>query len=199
MLRDSPFIVSLILIIGALIAVGSIWYVSDINEDSTVSTLNETLRATTISQVDLSSRIEPGVVILNQDGEANLDVDNPDFETELLNQIAKSELSNGSIVRIDYATVEVTDEMPATIYAYNLDPETGDVTWTPSIEGVTSPIRPLNDREHVEGVRVRVRKAGHSANVDDPEYSDFLSYQSTVEVNRSDKVVSVMEEPADVE
>lgn len=193
MLRDSPYLIGLILIIGAFIGIGTVWYVSDINEDSTVGTLNEMVRATTINQVDLASRVEPGVVYLNQEGEANLDAENPDFETDLLNQIAKMEMTNGSIVRIDYATATETEEIPASVYVYNVNEE-GDVTWEPTTEGIVRPIRPLEPAEAVDGVRVRIRKQGHSANVDDARDADYWSYQSTVEVNRSDKIVSVMDE-----
>ena len=193
MLRDSPYLIGLILIIGAFIGIGTVWYVSDINEDSTVGTLNETVRATTISQVDLSSRVEPGVVYLNQIGEANMDSDNPDFETELLSNIAKLDLTNGSIVRIDYATAKETEELPASVHQYNIDEE-DNVTWTTTTEGIASPIRPLDEGEAVEGVRVRIRREGHSGNVDDVMDADYWSYQSTVEVNRSDKIVSIMDE-----
>lgn len=193
MLRDSPYLIGLILILGAFIGIGTVWYVSDINEDSTVGTLNETVRATTISQVDLSSRVEPGVVYLNQIGEANMDSDNPDFETELLGNIAKIDLTDGSIVRIDYATAKETEELPASVHQYNVT-EDGVVTWTSTTEGIVSPIRPLDEDEAVEGLRVRIRKEGHSANVDDVRDADYWSYQSTVEVNRSDKIVSIMDE-----
>ena len=193
MLRDSPYLIGLILIISAFVGVGVVWYVSDINEDSTVGTLNETVRATTISQVDLSSRVEPGVVYLNQIGEANRDEENPDFETELLNKIAALDLTDGSLVRIDYAVSEETEELPASVHQYNIDEE-DNVTWTTTTEGIVSPIRPLDEGEAVEGVRVRIRNIGHSGNVDDVGDADYWSYQSTVEVNRSDKIVSIMDE-----
>lgn len=189
MLRDNPYIIGLILILTTLIGIGTVSYIVDINEDTTVTTLNETLRATTINQIDLASRVDPGHVYLNQSGSANLDTDNPDFETDMLLKF-NDELKDGSLVRFDYAIKETTEDIPATTYKYHLS-EDDKVSW--SLENVAG-TRPLDQNESVEGVRVRVRSAGHTANVDDPNDQDYWSYQSTVEVNRSDKIVSVMED-----
>lgn len=194
MLRDSPYIIGLIMLIGAFIGVGTIWYVTDMNEDASVNTLNDTLRATAISQVDLASRVDPGHVFLNQSGEANMDMDHPDFETEFLTHF-NGQLTTGSIVRFDYVTKEDDESrpVPAMTYEYS-ENETGDVAWTPTTAFNIAPTRPLDYDESIEGIRVRIRNSEQTLNVTDVRDPDFWSYQSTVEVNRSDRIVTKMED-----
>ena len=188
MLRDSPYIVGLIFLLMALLGIGTVWYISDINEDSSVAQLNEVLRGTAISQVDLVARVDPGHVYINQEGPANLNESEPDFESDMLFRL-QGELGPGSQVRFDYATKINEVNSPATLYEYSEEGAT--LKWVrKSMDGT----RTLDPMESLEGIRVRIRAANHTANVTDMNDEDYWTYQSTVEVNRSDKIVSVMEE-----
>ena len=213
MLRDSPYIIGLIVILAAFIGIGFVWFVSDINEDTAVTSLNETLRGTTINQVDLASRVDPGQVYLNQEGAANIAVDpeaEVDYESEVLNNIT-TDLPTDSIARFDYMTNNQTTDVPATTYVYTApseDAETDIGTWQEitnysdedlslqdqTVDYLTDNTRALELDESVNGVQLRIRRAGYSANVLDPTDTDFWSYQSTVEVNRSDNITTVMDE-----
>ncbi len=180
------------MVFGAIMSIGTIWFVTDINEDSTVTTLNETLRATAISEVDLSSRVDPGHVYINQDGHANIidnaDADDYDFESEMLTRIAEK-IDSGSIVRFDYAPIEEQPEIIASAYEYTVSDD-GVGTWS-VWDGVVDDIEPISVGESLEGIRVRIRRASDSstARISDQRDSDYWSYQSTVEVNRSDRVM----------
>lgn len=187
MLRDSPYIFGLIFLIMALLGIGTIWYVSDINEDTSVNQLNEVLRGTAINQVDLVARVDPGHVYINQEGSANLNQSEPDFESDMLFRL-QSELKAGSQVRFDYATHLDNTNVPATLYEYTDDG--GTLKW---VRQTMSGTRTLEPMESIEGIRVRIRSSNHTANVSDMNDEDYWTYQSTVEVNRSDKIVSVME------
>ena len=178
----------------ALVGIGTVWYISDINEDSSVTQLNEVLRGTAISQVDLVARVDPGHVYINQEGPANLNQSEPDFESEMLFRL-QDELGPGSQVRFDYATKIDEANSPATLYEYS-----EDLKW---VRKTMSGTRTLDPMESLEGIRVRIRVAKHTSNLTDVEDEvyltdmndeDYWTYQSTVEVNRSDKIVSVMEE-----
>lgn len=169
----------------ALLGIGTVWYISDINEDSSVTQLNEVLRGTAISQVDLVARVDPGHVYINQEGPANLNQSEPDFESEMLFRL-QDELGPGSQVRFDYATHSDSTNDPITLYEYS-----EDLKW---VRKTMSGTRTLDSMESIEGIRVRIRAANHTANVSDMNDEDYWTYQSTVEVNRSDKIVSVMEE-----
>lgn len=204
MLRDSPYIIGIILIIGSLIGIGTVMYISDINEDSAVTSLNETLRATTINQVDLSSRTEPGVVYINQDGSARIegqelnqdfDEDELDFESIMLLHF-KDDLASNSIVRFDYAMGNAPIEKKRS-KSYKYEEVSEDVhKWVDvSSERYDGDETTGLDLTYpIEGVRVRVRNEKHYANEEDETDSDFWTYQSTVEINRSDKIVTIMEE-----
>lgn len=187
MLRDSPYIFGLMFLILAMLGIGTVWYISDINEDSSVTQLNEVLRGTAINQVDLVARVDPGHVYINQEGPANLNQSDPDFESDMLFRL-QSELSAGSQVRFDYATHLDNANTPGTLYEYSEDG--GTLKW---VRQTMSGTRTLEPMESIEGIRVRVRSSSHSANVTDMNDQDYWTYQSTVEVNRSDKIVSVME------
>lgn len=187
MLRDSPYIFGLMFLIMALLGIGTVWYISDINEDTSVNQLNEVLRGTAISQVDLVARVDPGHVYINQEGPANLNQSDPDFESEMLFRL-QDELGPGSQVRFDYATNLDNANTPGTLYEYS--DEGATLAW---VRQTLSGTRTLEPMESIEGIRVRIRSANHSANVSDMNDQDYWTYQSTVEVNRSDKIVSVME------
>lgn len=194
MLRDSPYIMGLMFLLMALLGIGTVWYISDINEDSNVTQLNEVLRGTAISQVDLVARVDPGHVYINQEGPANLNQSEPDFESDMLFRL-QNELDPGSQVRFDYATKIDEANSPATLYEYS-----EDLKW---VRKTMSGTRTLDPMESLEGIRVRIRVAKHTSHLTDVEDEvyltdmndeDYWTYQSTVEVNRSDKIVSVMEE-----
>lgn len=188
MLRDSPYIFGLMFLLMAMLGIGTVWYISDINEDSSVAQLNEVLRGTAISQVDLVARVDPGHVYINQEGPATLNQSEPDFESEMLFRI-QDELGPGSQVRFDYATNLDNVNTPATLYEYS--DEGGARKW---VRQTMSGTRTLDPMESIEGIRVRIRSANHTANVTDMNDEDYWTYQSTVEVNRSDKIVTVMDE-----
>lgn len=194
MLRESPYLLALITVFVALIGFGSVWYISDINEDTAVLTLNETLRSTAINQVDLSVRVKPGHVYLDQDGGAKIarGSTDEDFESEMLTILAPG-LSDGSIVRFDYALVENTVDIPATAYimSVNSDNLAEWKVWDNTYDN----IRPLALGESIDGIRVRIRHNEDATvtSIEDQTDPDFWTYQSTVEVNRSDMVRDVFE------
>lgn len=189
MLRDSPYIMGLTLLLLAMLGIGTVWYVTDINEDTSVTELNEVLRGTAISQVDLVARVDPGHVYINQDGEASLNQSEPDFESEMLFRL-QEELPAGSQIRFDYATRDDSSNITATHYEYS-DQSGATLKW---VRQTLPKSRTLEPMESIEGIRIRVRDATHTNNVSDMDDADYWTYQSTVEVNRSDKIVTVMDE-----
>lgn len=188
-MRDIGYLMGLIVFIFVFIFIGGTWYFSDIREDTQIAELNTLLRTASINQVSLTSRVEVGSVYMNQNGQANMSADKPDFETTILKGLTSKESTEGDVVRIDYITNDSsTAKVPATIYRYKPDQK----KW---IYTADAKLRPLKEMESVDAIRVRFRKAGHSANgnSDKPEDEAYWTYQSTVEVSRSKAVQELME------
>lgn len=188
-MRDIGYIFGLVAFVLVFLLIGGTWYLSDVKEDTQVTELNTLLRTASINQVSLTSRVEVGSVYMNQVGQANLDADEPDFETTILKGLTSGKSVDGDIVRMDYITNSTdTAKVPATIYRYNASQK----KW---LYTATAGLRPLNELESVDAIRVRYRKAGHTANgsSDKPEDDAYWTYQSTVEVSRSDAVKELME------
>lgn len=183
-MRDIPYILGIMLLVIAAVLVGSVWYGTDINEDRAVTDLNAALRTTSVEHISLSSRLEPGMVYLQQNGAANMKTDEPDFETALLNELPDiASITDGSLVRIDYALTG-SDTVVATQYKY------ANKKWTAmSLSGA----RALKSTDPVDVIRVRYRLDGHSSNGTNIKSQDYWTYQSTVEVDRSHAVENMMD------
>lgn len=197
-MRDIPYIFGMMLGFIAVVILGGIWFATDINEDTEVNELNTIVRTTAISHVSLASRVKPGVVYLDQNGLANFNVDKPDFETSVLNILNKNNaIPTGSVIRFDYILTGKPDVIASeyTLNGLKSDKKTAD--WKSSdLTKSTPKARSLVLDDSVDAIRVRYRKAGHSSNSDDKKSADYWTYQSTVEVDRSDDIKKVMKEEA---
>lgn len=195
-MRDIPYIFGMMLGFVAIVLLGGIWFATDINEDTEVNDLNTIVRTTAISHVSLASRVKPGAVFLDQNGLANFNVDTPDFETSLLNSLDKANaIPTGSIVRFDYILTGKQDVIATEYTLKGLKPDKKTADWKASdLTKSTPKARALVLDDSVDAIRVRYRKAGHSSNSDDKKTADYWTYQSTVEVDRSDDIKKVMKE-----
>ena len=188
-MRDVPYILGFMLLFVAAIVLGGRWYGSDIREDTAVTNLNTILRTTAIEQVSPVSRIDTGMVYLNQEGVANMNDTTPDFETSILFQISETIAPKvGSKVRFDYILTDSQDVV-ATQYVY-----TDSNVWQNDVSNIVTPgSRALEYREGVEAVRVRYRLDGQSSNHDNPTNKNYWTYQSTIEVARSEAIQDMLE------
>lgn len=184
-MRDVPYIFGFMLLFVAAIVTGGIWYATDVNEDSAVSDLNAILRTSAVDNVSLVSRVDPGMVYLKQNGNANFKESDPDFETDVLKKLAElGEVKEKSVVRIDY--ILTNDEtVVASMYT-----KKSDANW--KAETIAN-ARTLKERDPVDAIRIRYRVEGHSSNGSDPKKDDYWTYQSTVEVERSKDMEEVVE------
>lgn len=201
MLRDIPSIVGLMVTIFALFLVGMALYMTDNEQNATVSAMNTMTRTSAINHVDMASRVDTGHLYLNQDGWADV-VEDPeasdtaDFESSILNEMT-GRVDQGAEVRFDYVTRTGSRTVPVAIYTYDGE------AWAPKMveqNGEQVPLvetrsdwRPMTAQESVEAIRVQYREPGNASNTsDDVDNPNYWSYQSTVELDRSDFVESLM-------
>lgn len=192
-MRDVPYILAMIGFIVAFAVLGMIFFFTDSDEDKAVTTLNNLARNSAIHHVDMTSRVDIGHMYLNQDGTAQIVEDpsadpNVDFESAVLTGIAEN-APKGSEVRFDYVTRTGSRTIPVSVYTWDGE------TWSVKTEGNKRNWRPMTARESVEAIRVQYREVGNRANSDttDLDDPDYWSYQSTIEVDRSDFVEAKME------
>jgi len=201
MLRDIPSIVGLMVTMFALFLVGMVLYMTDTEQNATVTAMNTMTRTSAINHVDMASRVDTGHFYLNQNGVANVVEDpasspNTDFESSVLTEMS-SQVDQGAEVRFDYVTRTGSRSIPVAVYTYD-----GEV-WTPKVveqNGENVPMvdtrpdwRPMTAQESVEAIRIQYREPGNKANAsEDVDNPDYWSYQSTVELDRSDFVESLM-------
>lgn len=196
-MRDLPWIVGLIAFFIAFIIVGGAWYAYDNKEDEMVTSLNEWVRSSAVNHVDLTSRTDVGQVYLDQNGPAKIIADKnvgaADFESAVLTKIAQS-APNDSEVRFDYILANDSSQPVVSIYEYenatwNYKNDTNEVPWTRPSEW-----RYLKEREPIEVIRVQYRVNDNTATTNDTDVDnpDYWTYQSTVEVNRSDYIENKM-------
>lgn len=196
-MRDLPWIVGLIAFFIAFIIVGGAWYAYDNKEDEMVTSLNEWVRSSAVNHVDLTSRTDVGQVYIDQNGPAKIIADKnvgaADFESAVLTKIAQS-APNDSEVRFDYILANDSSQPVVSIYEYenatwNYKNDTYEVPWTRPSEW-----RYLKEREPIEVIRVQYRVNNNTATTNDTDVDnpDYWTYQSTVEVNRSNYIENKM-------
>lgn len=202
MSKDTPYIVALVGLLFALVLIGSRWYMTNNVEESAMTTLNNNVRTSAIQHINMKSRVDMGSLFINQDGNADIIADpyvdpNSDFESTVMSKLTG--VTDGAQVRFDYVTTaelaETPDTYPVTVYRYS---ETDG--WVTETTGIKDNWRPLEDDDQIEAIRVQYRQPGHASNsettdLDDP---DYWTYQSTIQVDRSDfsKDVEVAQDAA---
>lgn len=191
-MRDIPNILALMGVMFGMVIVGFVLYSTNISEDLEVTQLNNLTRNSALHHVDMTSRVDIGHVYLNQEGTARIVSDpaqtDADFESAVLSEIQQS-APDGSQVRFDYVTHTEGTDYPVTVYTLN------EGTWEHYAPAASAyPWRPLNERESVEAIRVQYRQDGNTSNKETTDMGDpaYWTYQSTVEVNRSDFVEDKM-------
>lgn len=192
MLRDFPYVIGMILFIGLFSVMGTVLYITNTQEDEAVTMLNTLARNSAIQHVDNVSRVDIGHVYLNQEGTAYIvddpDSTNADFETSVLSTLDNT-LPVTSEVRFDYVTRAGSRTIPVSVYVL------GEDGWQVKTDNLKSYWRELGARESVEAIRVQVRNSESTANLDtdDLDNADYWTYQSTIEVNRSEFVKEKMQ------
>lgn len=155
MLRDIPRVYGMLLLfIGLLVGLVT-WYTSSFDRDTTMLGLNEVILSSAVNQVDQSSRLHEGALLLA-----------PDFEKDAWKRLS-SMYKDGTVVQFDYK-FDQTDTRFSGTPASSESP-----TYT---VGGTAPTAATHYANHpIEAVRVKVKQ-------EDDNVTDW-TFVSTVTVD----------------